>query len=284
MDKPDFTLTKNIILVPTDFSEVCRNAVLHAAKLAQFLNYKLVILHIIDNKTKVLLKKKNAGTEYIDEQLNQYKSLYEKRYGISVETMMKDGNIFTSINKVAADLGTAMMVVGTHGKKGLQYLTGSYILKVADKSPVPVIVVRNRVFHGKYNKILIPMTDDLHPDKKIAWARYFSRMFNANIHLYQYFHKDKLQKDRLSGFMEKITRSFEKDEIQFVVSKAVKETKFSSQVISYAVSNGCDLVMFIDVNHNVSSAAWYEGLLFNKEQIPVMSINLAKIKKSTLLS
>jgi nucleotide-binding universal stress UspA family protein len=279
MDKPDFTLTKNIILVPTDFSEVCGNAVLHAAKLAQFLNTKLVILHIIDEKTKASLKKKNAGTEYIDQRLNQYKYLHEKNYRISVETMMKEGNIFTSINKVAANLDAALMVVGTHGKKGLQYLTGSYILRVADKSPVPVIIVRNRVFHGKYNKILIPVTDDLHSDKKIAWARYISRMFTANMHLYQYFHKDKRLNDRLSGFMEKITRSFEKDEIPFLVSKAEKETKFSSQVMSYAVSNQCDLIMFIDVNHNVSSAAWYEGLLFNKEQIPVMTINLARIKK-----
>lgn len=284
MNKPDITLPENIILVPTDFSEVCGNAVLHAALLAQFLNYKLVVLHIIDNKTKASLKNKNAGTKYIDERLNRYKSFCEKNYGISVETMMKEGTIFTSINKAAADLDAGLMVVGTHGKKGLQYLTGSYILKIADKSTVPVIVVRNRVFHGKYNKILIPMTDDLHPDKKIAWAKYFSRMFNANIHLYQYFHKDKRQKDRLSGFMEKITRSFEKDEIQFVVSKAVKESKFSSQVISYAVSNGCDLVMFIDVNHNVSSAAWYEGLLFNKEQIPVMTLNLARIKNAILSS
>lgn len=279
MDKPDFNLTKNIILVPTDFSEVCGNAVLYAANMAQFLNYKLVILHIIDKKTKASLKKKNAGTEYIEERLNHYKSLYEKKYGIFIETMMKEGTIFTSINKVAADLDAALMVVGTHGKKRLQYLTGSYILKVADKSPVPVIVVQNRIFHREYNNILIPMTHDLHPDKKIEWAKYFSRMFNANIHLYQYFHRDKLQKDRLSGCMEKITRSFKKEEIPFLVSKAEKETKFSSQVISYAVSNKCDLLMIIDVNHNVSSAAWYEGLLFNKEQIPVMTINLAKIKK-----
>ena len=269
----------NIILVPTDFSEVCGNAVYHASNLAQILNSKVVILHVIDNKSKGSRKGKKTGTASVDERLNQYKSLYEKKYGIVVETMIKEGSIFTSINKAAAELDASLMVMGTHGKKGMQFLTGSYILKVSDKSPVPVIVVQNRVFHGKYNKILIPMTHDLHPDKKIAWAKYFSRMFNANIHLYQYFHKDKLQNDRLSGCIEKITRSFKKDEIPFLVSKAEKETKFSSQVISYAVSNRCDLLMIIDVNHNVSSAAWYEGLLFNKEQIPVMTINLAKIKK-----
>jgi len=279
LDKPEFTQTNTIILVPTDFSEVCGNAILHAANLARFLNDKLVILHIIDNKTKALLKKKHAGTEHIKERLDQYKTLYEKNCKVSVETMMREGNIFTSINKVAAELHARLMIMGTHGKKGWQYLKGSFILKVTDKSPVPVIIVQNRIVHRKYNKILIPITDDLHPEKKICWAKYFSAMLNAKIHFYQYFHKDKHQNNRLSGFMEKISRSFEKDEIQCFVSKAEKESKFSNQVISYAVSNRCDLVMIIDVNHAVSSAAWFEGLLFNREQIPVMTINLARIKK-----
>ena len=37
----------NIVLIPTDFSEVCGNAVSHGVKLAKFLGYKVCILHII---------------------------------------------------------------------------------------------------------------------------------------------------------------------------------------------------------------------------------------------
>ncbi|MCX6252269.1 MAG: universal stress protein [Bacteroidetes bacterium] len=279
LDKPDLTPANKIILVPTDFSEVCGNAVLHAAELARILNDKLVILHVVDNKAKASLRKKHAGTESIMERLDKFKTLYEKNCKISIETMMKEGTVFTAINKAAAELHARVMVIGTHGKKGWQYLTGSYILKVTDKSPVPVIIVQNGIFNGKYSKILVPMTDALHPDKKVAWAKYFSGMFNAKMHFYQYFHKDHLQESRLSAFMEKISRSFEMDEIPFFVNKAEKESRFSSQVISYAVSHRCDLIMIIDVNHAVSSAAWYESLLFNNEQIPVMTINLAKVKK-----
>jgi nucleotide-binding universal stress UspA family protein len=280
MTVPDPDTTQNIILVPTDFSEVCGNAVVHAAKLAQFLNYKLVILHILDKKTKAQLKKMHAGTEFIENQLDHYTDVHGKKYGIVVETLIKEGTIFTSINKTAADLNAALMVVGTHGKKGLQYLTGSYILKVADKSPVPVIVVRKRAIHENYNNILVPVTHELHPEKKIAWAKYFSRMFDANLHLYQYFYKDKLQNQRLAACMEKIRQSLDKDKIPYQVRKAEKETNFSSGVLTYAVSNRCDLLMIIDVNHNVSSTAWYEGLLYNREEIPVMTINLATIKKT----
>jgi nucleotide-binding universal stress UspA family protein len=280
MDQHDLTVSKNIILVPTDFSLVCGHAVHYASKLAQILDCRLVILHVIDINPKDSGKTKKAGTEYINERLSQYKALHEKEYGIIVETLVKAGTIFTSINKTATDLDARLMVMGTHGKKGLQYLTGSDILKVSDRSPVPVIVVQNPSFQGKYEKILIPLTHELHPDKKIAWAGYFSRIFNASIHLYQYFYKDKQQNDRLLSSVEKITRSFVKDKIPYLVSKAEKENKFSTQVISYAKSQKCDLIMIIDVNYAKSSLAWFESLLFNKEGIPVMTINLARIKKS----
>jgi nucleotide-binding universal stress UspA family protein len=279
MGEPDLYQNKNIILVPTDFSDVCGDAVRYAAQLAQFLNNKLVILHIIDRKSKEILRKKKAGTEYIEEQLNQYKVLHEHAYGIAIETRMKEGNIFSTINKFAADLNAKMMVIGTHGKKGMQYFTGSYILRIADKSPVPVVVLQKNIVHEKYKNILIPITHDLHSDKKIAWAKYFSRMFSANIHLYQHVNKDKIQQERLSGCIEKIARSLNKDQIPYHISQSAKEPNFSSQVVSFAVTRSCDFILIIDVNYNESSTAWYEGLLFNRRRIPVMIINLARIKK-----
>ena len=47
----------NIILVPTDFSEVCENAIDQGVALAQFLKYKVCILHVIDKQTEANLKK-----------------------------------------------------------------------------------------------------------------------------------------------------------------------------------------------------------------------------------
>jgi nucleotide-binding universal stress UspA family protein len=270
---------KKIILVPTDFSDVCGNAVSQAARLAQMFDYKLVVLHIVDNTKKGSRNNKSATTGDIEARLLEYKAAHEKKSCISVETLLKEGNIFTSINKAAENPDVRLMVMGTHGKKGLQYFTGSDILKVTDKSPVPVIIIQKRTPPSVCRNILIPVTHELYPDKKIAWAKYFSGIFNANIHLFQYFYKNKIQNDRLSRSMEMITGSFKKERIPFIVSGSEKESGFSDRIASYAVDNKCDLLMIIDVNHNVSSAAWFENLLFNREQIPVMTINLAKIKK-----
>ena len=43
---------KNIILVPTDFSEVCDNAVNHGCDLAKHFEFDVYVLHVITKDTK----------------------------------------------------------------------------------------------------------------------------------------------------------------------------------------------------------------------------------------
>jgi len=59
----------NIVLVPTDFTEVGDNAISQAAEAAKFLNYKVVVLHVIDRNTKTQLKKESQDSKYIEEKL-----------------------------------------------------------------------------------------------------------------------------------------------------------------------------------------------------------------------
>ena len=61
---------KRIILVPTDFSDVCLNAIHYGAKLAGLLNYSLIILHVINNKTKSELKKEKLTFANVTKKLD----------------------------------------------------------------------------------------------------------------------------------------------------------------------------------------------------------------------
>ena len=139
-----------VILIPTDFSEVCGNAISHGIKLAATMDCKVCILHVINKETKAYLKKKTVGVDYIDFRLGRYKKYYEKKYGVTVDTLALEGTIFDVINQVAKDIKATLMILGTHGKKGLQHVFGSYALRVVIDSPVPVIVVQKRHFRNGY--------------------------------------------------------------------------------------------------------------------------------------
>ena len=57
--------------------------------------------------------------------------------------MSQEGEIFTTIADVAEELNASLIFLGTHGKVGMQKLTGSWALKVIIKSKVPFIVVQD---------------------------------------------------------------------------------------------------------------------------------------------
>ena len=66
----NFSTMTNSILIPTDFSEACDNAVTHGAEIARYLNSKLYLLHVVNRDTKHYLRKHDLPLEYIDEKLD----------------------------------------------------------------------------------------------------------------------------------------------------------------------------------------------------------------------
>lgn len=267
----------NIVLIPTDFSEVCGNAVSHGVKLAKFLGYKVCILHIINKETRAALKKKNVGIDYVDWRLKEYKKYYTKKYEVEIDTMAVEGSIFSTINEVAAQIKANLMILGTHGKQGLQHVFGSYALKVVIESPIPVVVVQKRSFKDGYRNIVFPISNDLEPRQAVQWAKLIAKLFSANINIFISPEKDPALKSRVAIITKQITDIFDQEKVPYHVTTAFKSTNFAEQVISYSVTLHADLVMIMTrPNTDIpgfSLSAWNERLMFNEAQIPVMCVN-----------
>ena len=267
----------NIVLIPTDFSEVCSNAISHGVKLAKFLGYKVFILHIINKETRAALKKKNVGIEYIDSRLKEYSRYYTKKYGVEIDTMAVEGSIFATISLVAKEIKANLMVMGTHGKKGLQHVFGSYAMKVVEESTIPVIVVQKRAFKTGYKNIVFPVSNDLEPRQAVHWAKLMAKLFSAKLHIFLSPEKDTARRTSLNIITKQITTVFDAESVDYSITTAAKSAGFADQVISYAVIQHADLIMImtrpnIDVI-GFSLSAWDERLMFNEAQIPVMGIN-----------
>lgn len=267
------TTLKNIILVPTDFSEVCNNAMNQAVEAAKFLKNKIALLHVIDKNTKAQLKKDNEGADTIDIKLSQIAEEIRSQHKVEVMTISREGDIFTTIGEVAKDIDANLMYLGTHGKVGMQKLTGSFALKVVTNSPVPVIVVQKRPFEQGYKKIILPITSDAGPWEKTKWATFIAKNFEAEIQVYQ------LDIPELKETISIITNHFDKENVKY---KTIKSSggNFSKQVIDYATANLADMIMIM-TNPDKSFTkfilgSYDEEMIFNTSQIPVMCINPRK--------
>ncbi|MBI5025171.1 MAG: universal stress protein [Nitrospirae bacterium] len=139
------------ILFPTDFSEGSYNALPYAVDLAKHYNAKLYILHVIYDVAKAtgwyvphipmeeLYKDMAAGA-----QKEMEKCCMEETRGFkNVEKIISRGIPHDEIIKFAKEKNIDMIVIGTHGRSGLdRIIFGSTAEKVVRGAPCPVMTVR----------------------------------------------------------------------------------------------------------------------------------------------
>jgi nucleotide-binding universal stress UspA family protein len=257
----------NVILVPTDFSEVCENAAFQAAKAAQNLEYKVVLLHVID-------KNSPSGDE-IEEKLEALAVKLVESYNITVDYVAKEGDIFTTIPEESKDLGASLLFLGTHGKSGLQKITGSFALKVITNSHCPTIVVHKREFAEGFKNIVLPITSDAGPWEKTQWTTFIAKTFGSKVDILIPHTEEAAVKETA----EKIGDILKQNDVEFTITAAEK-TGFTKQVIDHATSVNADLIMIMtkpDTNFTDFILGSYdEEIMFNTSQIPVMCINPRK--------
>ena len=268
---------KNIVLVPTDFSDACTNAAKQAIDAAKLLNYKVVLLHVINSESLVYQQAEDTLVHDINAKLKTLSQDLMSLGGVRVEYLSREGSIFTTIGDIATEIGANLIFLGTHGKVGIQRIIGSFALKVVISSPVPVVVVQKRPFDKGYKDIIFPVTSDSGSWEKAKWAVYISRQFNATIHLLLIGDAS----ENVKNTANQIANYFEKNAVSFSYKETEKHSHFARQTIEYASSNNADLIMIMtnpDKGYiNFLLDSFDEEIIFNNSQIPVMCVNPRKL-------
>ncbi len=267
----------NIVLVPTDFSEVADYAIEHAAGICKQLNYKLTLLHIINKDTKTLLKKEKQGVTNVQDELQKQAQELSAKHGIVVDFVAKEGSIFSTINLVAKEVGANLLTMGTHGKVGVQRLIGSYALKVIESVDVPIIVVQNKAFGQGYQDIILPIDDTMESKQKVKWAIHIARKFKSTVHIFSMISSESYRSNKIKANTLQIMKFFEQNDIKYTQKYAEKTGNFTKQILTYSSSVNASLIIIMTnpdkLMPNFILGAWEEEILFNEAQIPVMCAN-----------
>jgi nucleotide-binding universal stress UspA family protein len=146
------------ILFPTDFSEGSSQALEYAFDMAKRYGAKLYLVHVIYDIVK-------AAGWYVphasmDEMYKDIEKSAEKelgRFGLEelrnfkgVERTVLKGVPHTEIVKFAKDTKIDLIIMGTHGRKGVgRILFGSTASQVVRYAPCPVLAVRLPMYKEK---------------------------------------------------------------------------------------------------------------------------------------
>lgn len=267
-----------IIIVPFDFTDVAEFAVNHAAGMAKHQGWNVKLLHIINRDTRALLNVYKVTDDIVKERLQEKVEEFATKFGVAFSFDAREGSIFTDIGKTAEELGASFIVMGTHGKQGIQHIVGSYAHKVITSTRIPFIIVQKREYREGYNKIVIPIDDTLESRQKIKWAIYIAKQFDATIHVKAMYINDELYKAKIKMVLNKVVEVFDKNEVKYEAEFIPESGSFAKQVLDYAEKVDADMLLVMtntdsSIVPNFILNPWDEQIIFNDAQIPVMAIN-----------
>ncbi|OFY37521.1 MAG: hypothetical protein A2W91_14315 [Bacteroidetes bacterium GWF2_38_335] len=261
-------ISKNTILVPWDFTEVTENALSHAIKIAGRIKSTVTLIHIASSKDRVRDFEKLA-----EEDCNRAFN----KFGLKPGFIVKSGSIFSTINDTAVEIEAAMVVMGTHGVKGMQKLTGSWALKIIAGSKIPYIVVQSAPQHDHYKKLVFPVDHKTENKEKLLWVVYLSKFYKLEAELFIPLIQDEDTAKKIQVNLNFTKKYLADNNIEFNVSVAPKKGSFGEQTVEFAHERDADLILimttkdikFIDYLFGPTE----QQIIANSAKIPVMCIN-----------
>ncbi|MFN0174600.1 MAG: universal stress protein [Saprospiraceae bacterium] len=161
------------ILVPIDFSQGSRNALLVAAEIAYKSGARLEMLHV--NLAAVYsapFSEYTAVSEYVvvDQQYDESAAAALEKLkmellampsysNLDISSRVEEGYLHSSVRSVAQEDDVDLVVMGTKGSSGLnEFLVGSNTEKVIRTAPCPVLAVPEHTQQFHPNIVLLPST------------------------------------------------------------------------------------------------------------------------------
>jgi nucleotide-binding universal stress UspA family protein len=263
------------IIVPWDFTEVAENALKHAVRLSRKVKADIYLVHIA---------KSDSDIPQLLEKINEKAQLESNNYNLNISAIVREGNIFDTIGEIANELDALLVVMGTHGIKGMQKLTGSWALKVIANSEIPYLVVQDAPKKEKIENIVVPIDFSIEMKQKLKYARFWSKFYDLMAYLFVLNSNDPGFKRRTSQNLRYTQKYLDESAIPYEIVNAEVGKAFWKQTIAFAEDIRADVILVtttMDLNFNdYIFGADEQKIIANSAKIPVMAANPLSSRKN----
>ncbi len=258
------------ILVPWDFSKVADYALQHALEYSKSTKEPVALVHIVKKEKEIIPAEKK---------LQEKAAEVRNRHGIEVGVIVREGSIFTAISDIAEEFDATLVIMGTHGMKGMQKFTGSWALKVIADTETPFVVVQAPP-KSAIKQIVFPVDFKKEQKEKLKWAGYLVSHYKAKIHIcYQQSTDSRIKAKTKSNLV--FSRNYlveKKADFEIVSLPGKKSLADESIELAKQVESNMIIIM---TTKNIGFQDYILGadeqqIIANKEKIPVMCVNPRK--------
>lgn len=263
---------KSNILVPIDFTAVTEKALEHACVLAQQTHEHIHLLHVV---------KKAEDTQNIElkQQLNSIRDKHHEKYGVPIISNIREGNIFNTISEFSQAEKSRLIVMGTHGVRGVQYIVGAFAVRVIMSSKIPVIITQlHSQIPSSFDRILIPINDSEEIKQKLLKAIEFAKLTNAEVHLFKKHSENEVEVDKITLNTNFYLKHLQQQGVSVnVVEMRKGSNDFSKEFTDYAKKIAAKLIVILTTPEKGIKefvlGPVEQQVINNHANIPVMCIN-----------
>ena len=256
-------------MVAYDFSSAADDGVKYAAGMAKALDTEVILLHIVPESTKIGTKEWDKVASKLQEAC---KNLVVQS-GIKASWRIKEGNIFDGIGESGKEAQSIFVLMPTHGKKGMQHLTGSYAGKVIMRSPVHILVTQKETEVVPPQKIFLPLDFSQKVGKMLDVGKYFYKQFNSELHILVPASAKDDPNEKVDLSFQEVKDILNNEAIPYKISKAGMGGSWIGQITNTLERKAPDLII-VDTpgEHGAAFPRFCQSLITNAMRIPVLCL------------
>lgn len=261
-------------LVPHDFTEVADLAAKQGAHFALESNSKLCLLHIIKSE-----KTRAASLEKLKDL--QAKLLREFD-SLKVDLHVVKGNIFEDIGATAKNLSSSLVIMGTHGPKGMQKIFGSFAIKVIKNSSIPFLIVQHDSPIQKLERIIFPLGTSSESLQIMGAVEGVARAFGAEVHLIAEAQKDSTLIHKTNVNFQVVTKHMKAHKVNYKMELLSGPKGYEEKIMQYANDTSANIIAIAYHNENIiaSTDRFAQHIITNKANIPTLIISSVSVTSS----
>lgn len=264
------------ILVPIDSTEQTIIALNQSYNLARLTQSKIVLLTIDEENNPVAAQKRLAELA---------KDAAEKS-GCPVETMVRKGNVYEEINKVA-DVLNPLLMIGLTSKITLNKIIGKNAFRMVRESKHPVITIRGKIHRDGCKTILLPLDLTKETREKVDRAIELAQKFSANIRVISILTTTNEEaENKLISYSNQVWKHIKAQHIHCTI-KTLRGTNVPQMILDYAHEVDADLILIMskaELNVKEFFIGTVAQRIINESDIPVLSYRPMERKDTTVFT
>jgi nucleotide-binding universal stress UspA family protein len=259
-------MTKNLYIVPYDFTAVGDAALNYAMHLGKQIEVEIELLHVVKSNSEVVSTKAK---------LNQIIEKIETPERVTISANVCVGSIFEEISKTASKQAAQLIIMGTHGATGLQKLFGSNAMKVVTSSNTPFLIVQKNTVVNEIKNIVVPVDLSKESLQIVNIAGDIAKIYNAKVHVLGEKQNDELLSQQMKNRILIVRNQYEERNIECSIELMQQGGSYQKKVMEYAKTNAIDLISI--AYHSESLLPQFDtfaqSLITNDQNLPCMIIN-----------